>query len=91
MEPQVWVALIGTVGTVVCAVIAALVNKSVNKEEKVQAVDDGVERVLRERLELRDDVIDGLRAENADLRLKLADSEAARFRVERILREREGQ
>lgn len=70
-DPAVQVAFIGIVTTLITTAGVVLVAMFNNRKERSDTADAGVEATLRERITLRDEQIDDLKAEKEEMRLRL--------------------
>lgn len=86
-DPAVQVALVGVFATLITTigvVVAAVIN---NRKERTGAADQGVEATLRERIALRDEQIEDLRADITELRAQLAEANRINAELQEELRQ----
>lgn len=68
MDPAIWVAVLGLGGVIITGAVAVVVALITNGRERTNAAEGTLEKTLRERIALRDEQINELRDDNAELK-----------------------
>lgn len=85
MDNATTLVLFGFLGTVVTGVASIAVAIIVNRREKHDSAESSADKLDEQWRAFKDDQINNLRADNAELRTKWADAEARADRLQRVI------